>query len=201
MALRGDPPRGEKTFTPVPGGPAHATDLIELIRGEFDFAVGAACYPEGHPESPTVEHDLAFVRRKVEAGAQFLVTQAFFDSIHYFAYVKRARRAGITVPIIPGIMPITDLRVMKRIMELDPRTTVPDALRSEIVRRSEDPAAVVELGVAYATLQCEELLRLGAPGIHFYTLNRSPATSAIMAALQVTKPWLEAGMPAPALVG
>jgi methylenetetrahydrofolate reductase (NADPH) len=200
MALRGDPPRGEKAFTPVPGGPAHATDLIELIREGFDFAVGAACYPEGHPESPTVEHDLGFVKRKVDAGAQFLVSQAFFDNIHYFAYIKRARRAGINVPIIPGIMPITDLRVMNRIMELDPRTTVPDALRREIIRRSEDPAAVVELGVAYATLQCEELLRSGAPGIHFYTLNRSPATSAILAALQVTKPWLEAAAPVPALV-
>ncbi|HEX2186818.1 MAG TPA: methylenetetrahydrofolate reductase, partial [Chloroflexota bacterium] len=101
---------------------------------------------------------------------------------------------------IPGIMPITDLRVMNRIMELDPRTTVPDALRREIVRRADNPEAVVELGVAYATLQCEELLRGGAPGIHFYTLNRSPATSAILAALQVSQPWLKSSLtPQPSL--
>ena len=116
--------------------------------------------------------------RKV-AGAQFLVTQALFDNAHYFAYLERARAAGITVPIIPGIMPITDLRVMNRIMELDPRTTVPDALRREIERRADNPEAVVELGVAYATLQCEGLLR-GAPGALLHPQSL-PATSAIVA--------------------
>jgi methylenetetrahydrofolate reductase (NADPH) len=133
----------------------------------------------------------------VAAGAQFLVTQAFFDNIHYFAFVERARARGVAVPIIPGIMPITDVRVMNRIMQLDPRTTVPESLRREIERRADNPEAVVELGVAYATLQCEELLRCGAPGVHFYTLNRSPATSAILAALQITQPWIDARAPAP----
>ncbi|HEX2033199.1 MAG TPA: methylenetetrahydrofolate reductase [NAD(P)H] [Chloroflexota bacterium] len=194
MALRGDPPRGQTRFVPVADGLAHATDLIELIASRYDFGIGAACYPEGHPESPTLEHDLAYVTRKVQLGAQFLITQAFFDNIHYFTFVERARAVGIEVPIIPGIMPITDLRVMNRIMELDPRTTVPDALRREIVRRADNPEAVVELGVAYATLQCEELLRGGAPGIHFYTLNRSPATSAILAALQISQPWLKSSL-------
>jgi methylenetetrahydrofolate reductase (NADPH) len=189
MALRGDPPRGARTFEPVPDGLTHATDLIELIAADYDLGIGGACYPEGHPESPDLEHDLANVVRKVAAGAQFLVTQAFFDNAHYFAFLERAREAGITVPIIPGIMPITDLRVMNRIMELDPRTTIPDALRREIERRADNPEAVVELGVAYATLQCEGLLRGGAPGVHFYTLNRSPATSAILAALQIARPW------------
>jgi methylenetetrahydrofolate reductase (NADPH) len=151
--------------------------------------VGAACYPEGHPESPSLDHDLGYVVQKVEAGADFLVTQAFFENRHYFDFVERARAADIRVPIIPGIMPITDLRVMNRIMELDPRTTIPEALKREIVRRADNPEAVVELGVAWATLQCEELLRAGAPGIHFYTLNRSPATSAILAALKIREPW------------
>jgi methylenetetrahydrofolate reductase (NADPH) len=192
MALRGDPPRGTRTFVPASDGLAHASDLIALIAADYDFAVGGACYPEGHPESPDLDHDLANVVRKVQAGAQFLVTQAFFDNSHYFAFVERARAVGIAVPIIPGIMPITDLRVMKRIMELDPRTTVPATLRREIERRGDNPEAVVELGVAYATLQCDELLRGGAPGIHFYTLNRSPATSAILAALQITQSWLNA---------
>ena len=189
MALRGDPPRGSRTFEPVPDGLAHASDLIELIAADYDLGIGGACYPEGHPESPDLQHDLSNVVRKVAAGAQFLVTQAFFDNAHYFAYLELTRAAGITVPIVPGIMPITDLRVMNRIMELDPRTTVPDALRREIERRADNPEAVVELGVAYATLQCEGLLRGGAPGVHFYTLNRSPATSAIVAALQIARPW------------
>jgi methylenetetrahydrofolate reductase (NADPH) len=196
MALRGDPPKGERAFTPAPDGLGHASDLIALIAGDYDFGIGGACYPEGHPESPSLEHDLENVARKVAAGAQFLVTQAFFDNIHYFAFVERARARGIAVPIIPGIMPITDVRVMNRIMQLDPRTTVPESLRREIERRADNPEAVVELGVAYATLQCEELLRCGAPGVHFYTLNRSPATSAILAALQITQPWIDARAPA-----
>jgi methylenetetrahydrofolate reductase (NADPH) len=198
MALRGDPPRGATEFVPAPDGLAHASDLIDLITTDYGFDVGAACYPEGHPESPDLEHDLANVRRKVQAGAHFLVTQAFFENAHYFAYVERARGIGIQVPIVPGIMPITDLRVMRRIMELDPRTTIPAALRAEIERRADNPEAVVELGVAYATLQCEELLRCGAPGVHFYTLNRSPATSAIVAALRIAEPWRNARPPAPA---
>jgi methylenetetrahydrofolate reductase (NADPH) len=200
MALRGDAPKGASEFVPAPDGLAHANDLIALITSNYSFDVGGACYPEGHPESPDLEHDLEWVVRKVEAGAKFLVSQAFFENIHYFAYVERARASGIRVPIIPGIMPITDLRVMRRIMELDPRTTIPASLRAEIERRADNPEAVVELGVAYATLQCEELLRCGAPGIHFYTLNRSPATSAIVAALQITQPWMNARPPAPAYV-
>lgn len=200
MALRGDAPKGASEFVPAPDGLAHANDLISLITSSYSFDVGGACYPQGHPESPDLEHDLDWVARKVDAGAKFLVSQAFFENIHYFAYVERARARGIGVPIIPGIMPITDLRVMRRIMELDPRTTIPDSLRVEIERRADNPEAVVELGVAYATLQCEELLRCGAPGVHFYTLNRSPATSAIVAALQITQPWMNARPPAPAYV-
>jgi methylenetetrahydrofolate reductase (NADPH) len=200
MALRGDPPKGATEFVPVPGGPAHATDLISLITSSYSFDVGAACYPEGHPESPDLDHDLGYVHQKVLAGARFLVTQAFFENIHYFAFVERARSRGIEVPIVPGIMPITDLRVMRRIMELDPRTTIPESLKRDIERRADNPEAVVELGVAYATLQCEELLRCGAPGIHFYTLNRSPATSAIVSALQIVQPWLNARTPSPAYV-
>jgi len=200
MALRGDPPKGATEFVPDPNGPAHATDLIELITSTYTFDVGAACYPEGHSESPDLDHDLEYVHQKVRNGARFLISQAFFDNLHYFAFVERARSRGITVPIIPGIMPITDLRVMRRIMELDPRTTIPARLKSEIEGRADNPEAVVELGVAYSTLQCEELLRCGAPGIHFYTLNRSPATSAILSALQIMQPWLNARVPAPALL-
>jgi methylenetetrahydrofolate reductase (NADPH) len=199
MALRGDAPKGATGFVTAPDGLSHGSDLIKLITDSYSFDVGGACYPEGHPESPDLEHDLENVALKVRNGASFLVTQAFFDNLHYFAFVERARARGIAVPIVPGIMPITDVRVMQRIMQLDPRTTIPESLKSEIERRAENPEAVVELGVAYATLQCEELLRCGAPGIHFYTLNRSPATSAILSALRIAQPWLNARLPTPAL--
>ena len=195
MALRGDPPRGATRFVPAPDGLAHGSDLIELITASYDFCVGGACYPEGHQESASLEEDLQHLVKKVQAGAQFLITQMFFENIHYFAFVERARAAGIHVPIIPGIMPITNVDQIPRFAALS-GATIPEALKRELQWRADDPVAVVELGVAYATLQCEELLRCGAPGIHFYTLNRSPATSAILAALQVTQPWLNARLPA-----
>jgi methylenetetrahydrofolate reductase (NADPH) len=195
LALRGDPPRGE-TYTPTPDGFAHAADLTTFLKANYDFCVGGACYPQVHPESANLDEDLAYLRDKVAAGAEFLITQAFFENVHYFAFVEQARAAGITVPIIPGIMPVTDMRVIQNIIALDPRTTVPQGLQRELTRRESNPKAVLELGVAYATLQCEELLRGGAPGVHFYTLNTSPATSAIMAALKITEPWLNARPPA-----
>ena len=197
MALRGDPPREEGHFQPVPGGFANSTELVAYVT-QRGFCAGGGCYPQIHPESATMEEDLAYLREKVEAGAQFLVTQAFFDNIHYFAFVERVRAAGIHVPIIPGIMPVTNVRIVTRIPELDPRATIPEGLLRELRRREDDPKAVLELGVAHATLQCEELLRCGAPGIHFYTLNTSPATSAILAALKIKEPWLNAREPSPA---
>jgi methylenetetrahydrofolate reductase (NADPH) len=199
LALRGDPPRGE-AYVPAPDGFAHASDLASFVKANYDFCVGGACYPQVHPESATFDEDLANLVTKVAAGAEFLITQAFFENIHYFAFVERARAAGITVPIIPGIMPVTDLRVIQNIIALDPRTTVPQGLQRELKRRENNPKAVLELGVAYATLQCEELLRGGAPGVHFYTLNTSPATSAILAALKITQPWMGARAPVPEAV-
>jgi methylenetetrahydrofolate reductase (NADPH) len=199
MALRGDPPPGEGKFVPQADGFANSTELVAHVTAQ-GFCAGGGCYPQIHPDSRTMDEDLVHLAEKVAAGAQFLVTQAFFDNIHYFAFVERARKAGIQVPIVPGIMPATSVRVIKRITTLDPRATIPEALLAELDRRAEDPKAVLELGVAHATLQCEELLRCGAPGIHFYTLNASPATSAILAALKIKQPWIDAREPAPALV-
>jgi methylenetetrahydrofolate reductase (NADPH) len=194
LALRGDPPRGEDKWRPHPEGLEHSVELIETIRDRFDFCIGAACFPEVHPEAANLEDDLTFARRKVDAGASFLITQLFYGNELYFDFVEEAREAGITVPIIPGIMPFTHYKQIKTITELC-EASIPAEMERELTERSEDPEAVAELGVAYAALQCSDLLARGAPGIHFYTLNRSPATRAIMAALRAARPWDRAQVP------
>jgi methylenetetrahydrofolate reductase (NADPH) len=186
LALRGDPPRGEAEWHPHPDGLHSSPELVELIGG--DFCVGGACFPEVHPEAPDLEHDLAFCKRKLDAGATFLITQLFFDNELYFDFVREARAAGIDVPIVPGIFPITNFAQIKRVTELC-EATIPADLERELDVRSQYPDAVKDLGVAHATAQCFDLLARGAPGIHFYTLNRSPATRAILAALRATRPW------------
>ncbi len=189
LALRGDPPRGETEWRPHPGGLRFSTELASLITERYPFAVGAACFPEVHPEAPDMAHDLRFLRQKVEAGASFLITQLFFDNELYFRFVEEARAVGIEVPIIPGIMPITDVGQIKTITGMC-KASIPEQLLEALEWRASDPDAVLQLGVAYATLQCAELLARGAPGIHFYTLNRSPATRAILSALRLLAPWV-----------
>ena len=189
LALRGDPPRGETEWKPHPGGLHYSTELAALIREGYPFSVGAACFPEVHPEAPDLAHDLRFLKQKVDNGASFLITQLFFDNELYFRFVDEARAVGIESPIVPGIMPITDVEAdqddHRHVRRLDPRRPAAQQLE----RRAEDPDAVLQLGVSYATLQCAELLARGAPGIHFYTLNRSPATRAILSALKLLRPW------------
>jgi methylenetetrahydrofolate reductase (NADPH) len=191
LALRGDPPRGETEWRPHPGGLHYSVELIGLIRERFDFCVGAACFPEVHPDAPDRDSDLGYARAKQEAGAGFLITQLFFDNELYFDFVQDARASGVTVPIVPGIMPITNYGQIKRFTEMC-GASIPDELERELNGRAGDPEAVAELGVAYATLQCSDLLARGAPGVHFYTLNRSPATRAILAALRAAHPWTRA---------
>ncbi|MEX2195193.1 MAG: methylenetetrahydrofolate reductase [NAD(P)H] [Thermoleophilaceae bacterium] len=188
MALRGDPPQGETEWKPHPGGLMYSTELAQLIRADYDFAVGAASFPEVHPDAPDMAHDLRFLKEKVESGVNFLITQLFFDNDLYFDFVEQARAAGIDVPIVPGIMPITNFAQIKRITGLC-GASIPEQLEGELAARADDPEAVAELGVAYAALQCSDLLARGAPGIHFYTLNKSPATRAILAALRAAHPW------------
>jgi methylenetetrahydrofolate reductase (NADPH) len=191
LALRGDPPRGETEWRPHPGGLHYSVELIRLIRERFDFCVGAACFPEVHPDAPDRDSDLSYALAKQEAGVDFLITQLFFDNELFFEFVELARVAGITVPIVPGIMPITNYGQIKRFTEMC-GASIPEELERELNGRADDPEAVAELGVAYATLQCSDLLARGAPGIHFYTLNRSPATRAILAALRAAHPWTRA---------
>jgi methylenetetrahydrofolate reductase (NADPH) len=188
LTLRGDPPQGESRFVPAEGGLAYANELAELVGAEYGFCVVGACYPEVHPEATDAETDLANLKRKVSVGVRVLITQLFFDNAAYFDFVGSARDAGIEVPIIPGIMPITNVEQIKRFTSMCGATIPPQLLR-ELEVRADQPDAVAELGVAYATLQCAELLAGGAPGIHFYTLNRSPATRAILAALRLLRPW------------
>ena len=184
LPLRGDPPQGQKEFTAVEGGFRYASELVQFIREEdFNFCLGGACYPEGHPETASRDADLRHLKAKVDAGLDFLITQLFFDNAFYFDFVERARRAGINVPIVPGIMPITNFEQVHRFTRMI-GATVPMRLGLQLERVKDQPEAVVQLGVAHATVQCMELLSRGVPGIHFYTLNKSPATRMIVSALR-----------------
>jgi methylenetetrahydrofolate reductase (NADPH) len=189
LALRGDPPAGEERWTMTEGGLEYSRQLVELIREEYpEFTIGAAAFPETHIHATSPEDDLRHLKAKVDAGAQFLITQLFLDNSVYFDFVDRARALGVTVPIIPGILPITNVSSIERMATLT-GSVIPPGLQAALDQRREDPDAVAAFGVAYATLQCAELLAGGAPGIHFYTLNRSPATRAILSALRLMKPW------------
>src|SRR3954449_10307827 len=190
LALRGDPPAGvdASEWTAADGGLRYSRELIELIRADYDFAVGAACFPEVHLAAESADSDLRYTREKVAAGARFLITQLFFDNQLYYDFVARARDAGIDIPIIPGIMPITDVGQIKRFTSMC-GTALPEALLHELELRADQPEAAAEMGVAYATLQCADLLANGAPGIHFYTLNKSHSTRAILGALRAMAPW------------
>ena len=191
LALRGDPPQGQTEWTATEGGLQYSRELIELIRDEYDFAIGAACFPEVHLHATDAESDLRYCKEKVDAGARFLITQLFFDNQNYYDFVARARDAGIDVPIIPGIWPITNVAQIKKVTVMC-GARLPDAVAREFELRADQPDAVADLGVAYATLQCADLLANGAPGIHFYTLNRSHATRAILSALRLQAPWRNA---------
>jgi methylenetetrahydrofolate reductase (NADPH) len=188
LALRGDPPVGEEAWVKTDGGLEYSCELVELIRADYPFAIGAACFPETHIHATSPEADIEYLAEKVAAGVDFLITQLFFDNALYFDFVARARAAGIDVPIVPGILPITQIGQLERMTKMC-GAGIPEGLHHELHAREGQPEAVIDFGVAYATLQCAELLEAGAPGIHFYTLNRSPATRAILGALKLARPW------------
>ena len=191
LALRGDPPRGATAFEPHPQGFRYASELVAFVRSDrrrWPFCVGAAAYPEGHVETRDLALDLRNLRSKVDAGVDFLLTQLFFENARYFRFLERARAAGIEVPIVPGLMPFTNVEQVERFTAMC-GACIPHALRAAMEVRRSDPDAARELGVAYASLQAADLLRRGAPGIHFYTLNRSTSTRAILAAMRANEPW------------
>lgn len=185
LALRGDPPKGMDRFQAVDGGFGYANELTHFIRTNYDFCLGGACYPEGHTEAASPYEDLHFLKKKVEAGAQFLVTQLFFDNRLYFDFVDRARAAGITVPIVPGIMPIQNVDQIKRFTKMC-GASLPPELLGALDQRASEPERVHEYGVVYATVQSLGLLQGGAPGIHFYTLNKSTATREILTVMRTS---------------
>jgi methylenetetrahydrofolate reductase (NADPH) len=180
IALRGDPPKGETEFRPHPDGLHYAEELVGLIRREHpSICVAGACYPEKHIEAPSFEDDLNHLADKVRAGVDVLITQMFYDNTSYFRFVEKARALGITVPIVPGIMPISSIAAAERF-----GATVPESLRQRLEGHESDPKVIESVGNDFAFEQCSELLDGGAPGIHFYTLNKSPRTREILLRLR-----------------
>ena len=186
MALRGDPPTGPGTpWTPTEGGLTYANELVALIRERLDMRIGVAAFPEGHVEAADLEADARVLKAKYDAGAEFAVTDMVLRASDYVALVERAQAIGADLPIIPGIMPILNLRSMERMVEFSGRQ-LPEEVRSRLVPLAEDPAALRAEGIVIATELCEALLDAGAPGLHFFTLNRSKATREIFANLRIT---------------
>jgi methylenetetrahydrofolate reductase (NADPH) len=184
LALRGDPPAGGGGFVTKAGGFSHGVELIQLVRERgYPFCVGAACYPETHQECPDPDLDMEHLKAKVDAGADFLITQLFHDNAKWFDFIQRVREAGITLPVIPGLMPIINRDGIVRMAELS-GASLPDGLRRELDEQGDDPEAVLQVGVAHTTAQALELLENSAPGIHFYTLNKSRATREIVSAIR-----------------
>jgi methylenetetrahydrofolate reductase (NADPH) len=196
LALRGDPPRGQSDFVQPEGGLGSAAELAAFISEHYDFTLGATAFPEVHPEAASPEADLDYLKSKVEAGARFLITQLFFDNKLYFDFVAAARAKGIEVPIIPGVIPVASYAQTERICALCD-ASIPEPLAAAMTALEGDEPAQFELGVAYAAEQCTDLLLGGAPGIHFYALNKAPATRAVLGALQAARPW-ERADPKPA---
>ena len=184
LALRGDPPKGSDRFEPMAHGFAHSTELIRHIRANYDLGIGAACYPEMHPEAASPGADLEFARTKIELGAEFLVSQLFFDNADFFDFLDRARQAGIEVPIVAGIMPILSASQIRRMTSLC-GAGIPPALDQKLSKHDGDDDAVRELGIEHATRQVRELWDNGADGVHFYALNRARSVSRVLRDLQL----------------
>jgi methylenetetrahydrofolate reductase (NADPH) len=183
LALRGDSQVAGEPFVPADPELAHGSDLVGFVRNNgYRFGIGAACSAERHPESPDLEHEFRYMRLKVEAGADFLITQLFFDNQHYFDLVARARESGIRVPIVPGLMPVPSRRSLE-VMTAMSGATVPTSLQ-QAIDEAPDDEAIRALGVRHCIAQCAQLLERGVPGLHFYTFNRARGPIEILAALR-----------------
>jgi len=182
MLLRGDPPMTKGKLAGTFGDFQHASDLIEVANKMDEFSIGAAGYPEKHPESKNLEEDIGWLKKKVQKGADFIITQMFFDNRHYFEYIVKARDAGITNRIIPGIMPIVNFKQIKKFSELS-GAKIPEWIIEKLAPYRDDKVKSYQIGVEIAIEQCVDLLKRGAPGLHFYTLNKSRATVDIYSSL------------------
>jgi methylenetetrahydrofolate reductase (NADPH) len=180
VALRGDPPKGETSFTPVAGGLRYASELVALIRSEFpEFGILVAGYPETHQEAVSAEADLDNLKRKCDAGGDVVVTQLFYDNADFFRFRDRCVALGVTQPIVPGVMPVTNYAQVRRIASLC-KARLPDDFTRAFEAAGADEAAQFEAGVEFASRQVQGLLDGGVPGIHFYVLNKSTATSRVL---------------------
>ena len=179
VALRGDPPAGETSFTPPPGGFRHASELVAHVRARRTFGMAVAGYPEKHVEAPDRATDLRHLRDKVAAGGDIVITQLFYDNAHYFRFVEEARTLGIRVPIVPGLLPAVSAAQVKRMTGLC-GATAPAALLGRLEDAGADEARSIAVGVEHTVAQARELLERGVPGIHFYVLNRSGPVTRIM---------------------
>jgi methylenetetrahydrofolate reductase (NADPH) len=172
LALRGDPPEGSEKFTPHPQGYCYAKELVKLAASMSAFSIAVACYPEGHCESPNLEMDMAYTKEKIEAGADFAMTQMFFDNKYFYDFLERAVRAGILVPVIPGIMPVTDFGRIRGFAQKC-GATIPDRIIKRFEKITSDREEMKKVGIELATEQCADLLAHGVRNLHFYTLNQS----------------------------
>lgn len=182
MLLRGDPPKGQDKFEATTGGFNYASELISYVSDNFDFCKAGACYVEKHPEAHTLEEDIANLKIKVHAGADFLISQLFFDNRYYFDFVKKVRTAGISCRIIPGIIPITSFNQIEKFTKMS-GTRIPPELAVKLEEYKDNKDKTYQIGIDYTISQCKELLERGAPGIHFYTLNKSRAAVEIFESL------------------
>jgi methylenetetrahydrofolate reductase (NADPH) len=184
FVIQGDEPRDDVVFTPHPDALPHASDLLAFIKERYGFCLGAAGYPEGHIHAESLEKDIEFARLKQDNGAQYLVAQFFYDNQLYYDYVDRCRAMGITIPIVPGILPIYTLKLLEILTSVC-GSGVPDDIRNQLDSISaDDKEGVINFGIELATQQCRDLLKQGVPGLHFYTMNRGKSDNAVVTALE-----------------
>lgn len=179
LALRGDPPRNVADFDPAKGEFRYAKDLVEFIKRYNYFSIAVAVYPEGHQESPGIEKDMEYTKQKIDAGADFGITQMFFDNRYYYDFLERAEKIGIKIPILPGIMPITDCRKIEEFAEFC-NATIPKGIKEKMASVLDEPDEMKKLGIEYAIKQCKDLMKNGVRYLHFYTMNKSDAVSEII---------------------
>jgi methylenetetrahydrofolate reductase (NADPH) len=184
LVVRGDPPHGQPDFKPHAASLAHASDMLEFIRPRYSFCLGAAGYPEGHIEAESKQKDLEYLKLKVDKGAEFILTNYFYDNRYYFDFVAACRSLGITVPILPGIMPIFSVKMMNHLAKLC-GSSISGDLRQRLAALPEgDAPALLKFGIDFAFEQCKELIAAGVPGLHFYTMDRSQSTIGVLARLR-----------------
>ena len=184
FVIQGDEPQGEAGFTSHPDALSHASDMLKFIKERYDFCQGAAGYPEGHIHAESLDKDIEYAKLKQDNGAQYLMAQFFYDNQYYYDYVERCRAAGITIPIIPGIMPIYTVKLLEILAGVC-GSTIPEDVRKKLDSiPADDKAGVVQFGIELATQQCRDLLKHGVPGLHFYTMNRGKSVHAIITTLQ-----------------